>query len=109
MNKLNDSEKQTIESLQTKVDLYQNDPVLCGDLDFEQYTILAELQTIYNTLSNKQLSNIPSLYNNTCIGVKNQMEQFTTIYANMEAKELYEIYMKKYQEAKTGPNKLTEL
>lgn len=109
MDKLDNSKKQTIELLQEKVEKYQKDFSLCGDLRLEQYTILAELQVIYNTLSNKTLSNLPSLYNTTCKGVKDEMEQFTLIYAKMEAEDLYENYIEKYRKAKAEPYKLTEL
>jgi len=109
MDKLNDSEKQKIESLQKIIDKYQNDPDPCSELSLEQYIILAELQTIYNALTNTKLSNESSLYNNICKGVKDQMEQFTITYANMEAKELYENYMNIYQKAEPGLNKLAEL
>jgi Glu-tRNA(Gln) amidotransferase subunit E-like FAD-binding protein len=109
MENLDDFQKQKIESLQKKVNQYQHDFTLCADLNERQYTILAELQTIYNHLSKKTLSNVPSLYNDICRGVRDQMEQMSTTYANIEPEKLYEIYIEKYKEAKIGPNQLTEL
>ncbi len=89
-----------ITSLQTKVDEYQSNPELCADLTPDQCAILAELQTIYNTLSNQALSNVPSIYSTECYGVKTAMEQLTTKYTNIESAKLCEIYKELYAKAR---------
>jgi hypothetical protein len=89
-----------ITSLHQKVDEYQQDPNLCADLNDEQCTILAELQIIYNILSNQTSTKVPSIYSTTCKGVIDAMEQFDTTYKNIESEQLYVIYIKKYKEAK---------
>lgn len=109
MEKLDNSQRQLIQLLQAKVNAYQSDPELCASLTLEQYTVLAELQTIYNALEGKTVSNVPSLYNSGCAGVRNQMEQFTRIYAAADAKSLYESYTKKHREAKGGGYNLLAL
>lgn len=109
MDSVDDSEKQKIEVLQTKVYAYQNDIDLCSDLNSEQYVILAELQTVYNILNKQTSPNIHSLYNNSCKGVIDAMEQISTVYSTMTEKELYLNYIEKYREAKTGQNKLDKL
>ncbi len=57
----------------------------------------------------KTVSNDPALYNFGCVGVKNAMEQFTEIYANVNPTILYENYIQKYKKAKEEPYKLIEL
>lgn len=106
MDTLDDMKKQRIESLQTKIALYQNDPSLCSELDIEQYRILAELQTIYNILNGITLSSNLSLYNNSCKGVIDQIADFIPIYSDMTPENLYINYIQKYQAAKTKLNKL---
>lgn len=99
MDKLDDSQRKLINFYQTKVDRYQTDPELCAALESEQYVILAELQTIYNILTVKTISAVPSLYQSDCVGVKNAMEPFTKIYTGMAPEKLAEIYITKYRQA----------
>ena len=102
MNKLDESKKGKIESLQVKVDEYQQDPTLCAALTLEQCAILAKLQTIYNILNNKALTTVQSMYNNICKGVKDEMKQLNSIYGNMETEQLYRDYITEYGAAKKG-------
>ena len=109
MDNLDQSQRQRLEFLQTKVDQYQTYPDLCGNLKSEQYVILAELQTIYNRLTDKTISDDPALYQSDCVGVRNEMKQFNKTYNGRDSKILYETYLKKYREAKGGSWNLIEL
>lgn len=102
MENLDPSQRQRLEHLHTQVDLYQTDPNLCGELNKEQYVILAELQTIYNRLTKKSTSKVQTMFPSDCFGVRQEMEQFSKAYIGMDSKDLYEIYLKKYREAKGG-------
>lgn len=100
MDKLDESQQQIIETYHKDINQYQTDQELYSNLKSEQYPIIAELQTIYNTLKNKESLNDPGLLDIVCVGIKNEMKQFTEMYAGKDANYLYEIYVKKYQEAK---------
>lgn len=109
MDNLDQSQRQSLELFQAKVEEYQTHPDLCGNLQSEQYVILAELQTIYNRLVNKTISDDPALYQSDCVGVRNEMKQFNKVYNGRDSKTLFETYLKKYREAKEGSSNLKEL
>jgi len=89
-----------IDSLQNKVYEYENDVELCAELSEEQCQILAELQTIYNTLNGQTTSKASSMFSTTCYGIRNAMENLTRKYADIEPAKLCEIYKETYKKAK---------
>ena len=91
-----------LDTLQGKVSKYQHDPTLCAALTHDQAVILADLQALYNLLSNKKMSTMQPMYNTTCKRVTDQMKEFTSKYQRLDGEQLYEMYMRTYRDAKEG-------
>lgn len=109
MHRLTDAQKETIQFLQRKVEKYQVKTWLCASLTSEQCRRLAELQVIYNNLSSHTLFNHSAIFNISCKGVKDRMNEFNAMYSNKTPEELYCAYVEKYKEAKTNPDETKRL
>jgi hypothetical protein len=110
MEILDKNQDENIRKWHAQVEEYQT-PFNCGELTLEHYDVLAELQAIYNVLTNTTLSNTRTILSNDCKGVLNQINKYLPNCEGKDAKKLYEEYVAKYKAAKknAGLDKLLDI